>query len=136
MRVGVISRTDTEAAFPVTRRVIEILNKKGANVRVETETSLALSLPDGSIDLADMDVDFIVAIGGDGTILRTAMNIGIPEIPLLGVNMGRRGFLCEIFKEDIEIAIERALKGDYELESCHKLSSKSRQLTDAFPDAL
>jgi NAD+ kinase len=136
MRVGVVSRTDIDAVFPVTRKVIEILEKKGVDVLVETETAMALNMNSETVDLTDIEADFVVAVGGDGTILRTAMGLKVPDTPLLGVNMGRRGFLCEVLKDEIEPAINRAVKGDYDLESCLKLRSHNCGMDEDFPDAL
>jgi len=136
MRVGVVSRIDTDAVFPVTRRVIEHLESQGVEVLVETETAMALEMKNETIDLTDMEADFVVAVGGDGTILRVAMGLKIPDTPLLGVNMGRRGFLCEVPKEDVESAIDRVVSGNYELETCVKLRSHCLDMKEYFPDSL
>ena len=138
MKAGVVSRTDTEAAFPVARKAVDHLLSKGVGVVVETETSMAMELDHETADLTDMDVDFVVAVGGDGTILRTAMGLGNPETPLLGVNMGRRGFLCEVHRDEVESAIDRIVAGrdHYSVEECSKLTSRCVGKTDAFPDAL
>jgi NAD+ kinase len=136
MRVGVVSRTDIDAVFPVTKKVIKALEKKGVEVLVETETSMALEMNSRTVDLTEIEADFVVAVGGDGTILRTAMGLKVPDTPLLGVNMGRRGFLCEVFKDEVEPAIDKAVRGEYELESCLKLRSRCLEMDEDFPDAL
>jgi len=136
MKVGVVSRTDIDAVFPVTRRIIEILKEKGVEVLVETETAMALNMNAATVDLTDIEADFVVAVGGDGTILRTAMGLKVPDTPLLGVNMGRRGFLCEVLKDEIEPALNRAVKGDYNLETCLKLRSRNEEMEEDFPDSL
>jgi len=136
MRVGVVSRTDTDAVFPVTKRVMRALEKRGVEVLVETETAMALEMNSRTVDLTEIEADFVVAVGGDGTILRTAMGLKVPDTPLLGVNMGRRGFLCEVLKDEVEPAIDKAVKGEYELESCLKLRSRCLEMDEDFPDAL
>lgn len=136
MKVGVVSRTDTDAAFPVTRKVIELLESRGTEVLVETETAMALEMKNETVDLTDMEADFVVAVGGDGTILRVAMGLKVPDTPLLGVNMGRRGFLCEILIDEIESAIDKVIKGKYDLESCVKLRSRCTEMEEDFPDSL
>jgi NAD+ kinase len=136
MRVGVVSRTDTDAVFPVTRRVIELLESQGVEVLVETETAMALEMKNETIDLTDMEADFVVAVGGDGTILRVAMGLKVPDTPLLGINMGRRGFLCEVLKEEIEPAIDRVIAGNYTIETCVKLRSRCLEMDEDFPDSL
>ncbi len=136
MKAGVVSRTDTDAAFPVTRKVIELLENRGAEVLVETETAMALEMKNETVDLTDMEADFIVAVGGDGTILRVAMGLKVSDTPLLGVNMGRRGFLCEVLVDEIESAIDKVIKGKYDLESCVKLRSRCTEMEEDFPDSL
>jgi NAD+ kinase len=136
MRVGVISRTDSEAAFPIARRVLEHLHNNGVEHIVETETAMALDMRDQSVDLTEMEVNFMISVGGDGTMLRTAMGLNPPETPILGINLGRRGFLCEVAPEETEASIDKALNGDYQLETCLKLSSRSVGMVEDFPDAL
>jgi NAD+ kinase len=135
-KVGVVSRTDAPAASPVTRRVIEHLKKRGVAVQVETETAMALDIREGNTDLTELNADWIVSVGGDGTILRVAMGLNPSDTPILGVNMGRRGFLCEVSPEEVEDAIDRVLKGDYFTEDALKLASRCRDDDQDFPDAL
>jgi len=136
LRAGVVSRIDIEAAFPIAKRIIKRLEEKGVEVLVETETGMAMNLETKTVDLTDIDADFVVAVGGDGTILRTAMGMKIPETPLLGVNMGRRGFLCEVHTDEVETAIDRIIANDYSLDECLKLKSRCSEKLDDFPDAL
>ena len=136
MKVGLVSRTDNPDALDVSRKIAETLIKLGVEVTVETDTSLALRLEDESVDISDLDGDFIVNVGGDGTILRTAMNMKNPETPILGVNMGRRGFLSTVIPGETEWALNRVLKGDYFIEESIKVRSRCLHLEDSFPDAL
>jgi len=69
MRAGIISRCDLDRALETASKVIELLRARGVEVSVETDTALALGLDGGNTNLADLDGDFVVAIGGDGTIL-------------------------------------------------------------------
>ena len=59
-----------------------------------------------------------------------------PETPILGVNMGSRGFLTEVLPVDVKPALDRIIAGDYDLEECIKLSSRSPNMNGTFPDAL
>lgn len=136
LKAGVISRTDLPEALDVARDVIEHLDSKGVEVLVEAETALALDISEMNADLGDMDVDFMVTVGGDGTILRSAMLMREPETPILGINLGMRGFLTEVSPDDAKQALDRMLEGDYNLEECVKLSSRCLELEEAFPDSL
>lgn len=60
--------------------------------------------------------DVVVAFGGDGTILRAAAAVGAAGVPILGVNLGRLGFLAEAGADELEGSLERLLKGDYRVE--------------------
>ena len=136
MKAGVMSRTDLPEAVAVARAVVENLESRGVDVQVETETALALDTLERSADLGVMDVDFIVTVGGDGTILRAAMLMREPDTPILGVNLGKRGFLTEVSPGDVGEALDRVLGGDYRLDEHIKLSSRCLQLEGTFPDSL
>lgn len=66
-------------------------------------------------DLGGAQVDFGLALGGDGTILRAFNRFKDFKTPILGVNFGRIGFLSAIGPDDIPTKLEIILKGDYEL---------------------
>ena len=61
-------------------------------------------------------VDFIISLGGDGTILETLDLVRDSGIPVLGVNTGRLGFLASVYKEDFGIAIRSLLNGKFKLD--------------------
>ena len=61
------------------------------------------------------DVDIIISFGGDGTILHTARLSAGTGIPILGINLGKVGFLAEISPEEISYVPERLKSGDYEI---------------------
>jgi NAD+ kinase len=136
MRAGVISRTDDQEALEITQRIINYLESQGVEATVETDTALALELEEHNTNLQDLDGDFVITIGGDGTILRAAMEMKTSNTPLFGVNMGRRGFLSEVAPYDIEKAIQRLIDGDYAIEESLKVKSWSIGMSDVFPDAL
>jgi NAD+ kinase len=86
------------------------------------------------IPLKEMKTDFIITIGGDGTILRTCITIPKPEPPILGVNMGVRGFLTEVEPKDACAAVDKILNGDFKIEKCAKLTASTDG--EPIPDAL
>ena len=65
-----------------------------------------------SIDDLDVQVEFLFVLGGDGTILRTAKRIYPKEIPIIGVNLGRLGFLTSIESTNIDHYLEQTLDRD------------------------
>ena len=68
-------------------------------------------------DDAHFDADFAISMGGDGTFLRTASMVGQKEIPILGINTGRLGFLADIRATDIEHTISALYIDDYSVET-------------------
>ena len=62
------------------------------------------------------DVDLLITLGGDGTMLRAARLGAAYNVPMLGVKMGRLGFLAEIFPQDWRTPLEQLLRGDYWIE--------------------
>ena len=62
-------------------------------------------------------VDYIISMGGDGTFLEAANKVGNREIPILGVNMGRLGFLADVLPSEIETTLDHVLRGDYVIEN-------------------
>lgn len=136
MKAGVVSRTDSEEALEVTKRILGHLADKGIETSVETDTALALKLEDSNTNLQDLDGDFVITVGGDGTILRVAMEMRTSNTPIFGVNKGRRGFLSEVSPGEVEGAIQRVVKGDYFIEESIKVKSWGVEKNDTFPDAL
>lgn len=65
----------------------------------------------------DFTADFAISMGGDGTFLKTASRVGKKNIPILGVNMGRLGFLADISPDDIEHTMDALHRDDYAIES-------------------
>lgn len=136
MKAGVISRPDDRGALDLARDIAKYLGERGVDVQLETETALGMDNPGGNMDLGEMSPDFMVTVGGDGTILRTAMQMQEPGTPILGVNKGSRGFLTEVAPENVNDALDRVLKNDYWIERCIKLSSRQLETGKVFPDSL
>jgi len=63
----------------------------------------------------DSSYDFLVSIGGDGTILRAVTHVKDYDIPIIGINKGRLGFLATIQDDEIENALERIFNDDYKI---------------------
>jgi NAD+ kinase len=62
-------------------------------------------------------VDVVIALGGDGTMLRAARAIGDSGTPLLGINLGSLGYLTDVSSSELDQALDRLLSGDYHLEA-------------------
>ncbi len=71
----------------------------------------------GVFEDSDFDADFVISMGGDGTFLKAAGHVGRKCTPIIGVNMGRLGFLADILPGEIEAAFDEIFRGDYKIEA-------------------
>ncbi|MCI6161761.1 MAG: NAD kinase [Prevotellaceae bacterium] len=61
----------------------------------------------------DFEADYVISLGGDGTLLKAASHVCHKETPIMGINMGRLGFLADIKPQEIEKALDALYKGDF-----------------------
>jgi NAD+ kinase len=132
--VGLVARFDNRKATKLAEDLTEHLRAKGLDVYVEETLAKKMDKGEKTVSLDRMKTDFIITIGGDGTILRTCILIPKPEPPILAVNMGVRGFLTEVEPKQASKAVDKFLKGEFKLEKCMKLSTSTDDIM--FPDAL
>ncbi len=117
MRIGIIARFDVPEAVELAGKVASFLLNRGVELSVDLKITEELpELREYGKDIRDMEVDMILTIGGDGTILRTQSLIEGKEIPILGINMGTVGFLTEVDPENVFSALEDVLIGNYAVE--------------------
>jgi len=72
-------------------------------------------------------MDYMISIGGDGTLLDTVCQVGSLEIPILGLNTGRLGFLATVATDSIEEAIRHLAEKNYQIESRSLISLQSNK---------
>jgi NAD+ kinase len=132
--VGLIARFDKKKAIKLAEDLAKHLRAKGLEVFVEDTLAEKIDIKEKSTSLEKMKTDFIITIGGDGTILRTCVSIPKPEPPILAINMGVRGFLTEVEPKQAFTAVDKCLKGQFTIEKCMKLSITADNIK--FPDAL
>jgi len=120
--VGLVARFDNWGAKKLVEDLAKHLKTEGLDVYVEDTLAKKMDMKEKSVALEHMKADFIITIGGDGTILRTCILIPKPEPPILTINMGVRGFLTEVEPKQAFKAVDKCLKGEFNLENCMKLS--------------
>ena len=117
MKVAVIANIKKEGIKKLLPVFINELKKE--NIDAVMHDSLLSILGNGYIfsspDTLFKDVDMIISFGGDGTILHTARLSAGTGIPILGINLGKVGFLAEISPEEIYHIPERLKNGSYEI---------------------
>ncbi|MGK7392539.1 MAG: NAD kinase [Candidatus Cyclobacteriaceae bacterium M2_1C_046] len=121
MNIGIHGK----AVTPETREAVEIffseLSKRSCEIFVSGEfaksiSSVSIQLPSYNIydpkdDLSKLDVLF--TLGGDGTLLEAVTHVKDKQVPLMGINTGRLGFLAYTAKDEIEVAIHKFFNGDF-----------------------
>lgn len=132
--VGLIARYDNKHALKLAEELSDYLTKKNLTVHIEDTLTDKVNVNAEFMPLRDMKTDFLITIGGDGTILRTCMGIPKPEPPILAINMGVRGFLTEIEPKEACAAVDQILKGDFTVEKCCKLAVSTGE--GEIPDGL
>jgi len=106
------------------QKLLACLTERKAEVCIEREfyefltTGQRLHVEGVSVfESSHFEADFVVSMGGDGTFLRAASKVGAKQIPILGINVGRLGFLADVNAQEIERTIEALYTGDYALET-------------------
>jgi NAD+ kinase len=121
MTFGIAGNLRKEGVPTIAQKVIQRFNSEGVDFVIEKSLSAVLrkKLKMRSVGRAvpEKDLparcDMLISLGGDGTILRLARQVAEKGTPLLGVNLGKLGFLAEVSVEDLDACLTEVLKGDY-----------------------
>ena len=115
-RVGIVWNSSKRAGFDLACELKELLDEY--NISITTGIALAHAL--GCPELAEgrlEDCDLLMVLGGDGTIL-SALDYALPnDIPILGINLGRLGFLSEVEPKNLRRDVVEVLEGRYSIDS-------------------
>ncbi len=112
-KVGVLWNSSKPEGLDTARRVLSVLKSKGVSYSVDENLSDTFGEREHMDRISFSDCEMLIVLGGDGTILR-ALDYAIPgDLPILGVNIGRLGFLCEVERDDVEEDLCRVLDGGY-----------------------
>lgn len=116
MIIALFTNTSKENTKPVALGVYDYLISKGIRVVSEPKTAAIIGTELLS-SVYPKEVDFLITLGGDGTILH--MIHGYPELtaPILGINMGGLGFMAEITIEEIYFSLDNLLKGHFQIQN-------------------
>lgn len=119
-----VVHTGRPNAVQVARRLAGRLHEAGIELRTLAAESdeLDCAPADPAATLATTDDELVIALGGDGTILRAAELVRRSNTPLLGVNLGHVGFLAEAEPVDLDHTVEHVLAREYDVEERLALS--------------
>lgn len=106
-----------DEGFEITNLIKNYLERNGKTVELEIMDDKKIY---GKEEAYAFDAknrpDIVIVLGGDGTMLRAARDFVEEEIPLLGVNLGSLGYLAEVEKANVEVALEKLINNDFFIE--------------------
>ena len=117
--VGLVAKIESAQVRESLRRVEQFLLSRSAEIMFETKTARLVAHPNGkagSLEALGTQCDLVIALGGDGNILNAARALAPFGVPILGINLGRLGFLADVSQDEIELHLGAVLSGDYTLE--------------------
>ena len=112
MKIAVICPFQNENSRGYAQGVIEHLLERKVTVLVDSEMEHFLEDPDMAsyasvFESLPLDTDFLFCIGGDGSMLRAIMTVKDSNVPILGINTGRLGFLTSLQKESLNVGLKQ-----------------------------
>ncbi len=123
MKIGIFGSSYQSEKQSVIRRVFTRLHELSFEVYIEAGFAFFLKTAfdfepqvAGLIYKGEADLDLVISMGGDGTFLRTAAWVSRQNIPIVGINTGRLGFLADIGNEDIEETLEELADQRFRIE--------------------
>lgn len=118
-KIGLIVNMSKDKDLSITSSIVDWIKAKGAQPMLTDEVSEKIN--DKSLcfstDKIYCDSDFIIVLGGDGTILGVARDAAKYDTPILGINLGHLGFLAEVEVCDVFNSLERVMNGNIYIES-------------------
>ena len=121
IKIGFVSRQKSESVQLVKMLICHI-EAKGLGIEIFVDQDIALMIGRQGTSVEEMErqkVDFIVSVGGDGTILRTIHKM-VDPLPILGINMGTLGFLVDVEPKDAIETLDHLING-FEVDSRSRL---------------
>lgn len=138
MKIAVYGREFHPSVIPYVRHLFDLLIAKNAELWIYDDFHKSLEqqvdCPQKLNTYTDYhqlpdNINFMLSLGGDGTMLAAVSIVGDSGIPVAGINFGRLGFLASINKDEIDSSIEAILRGEYNIQKRTLLSVQSRQAT-------
>jgi len=129
-RVGIVAKPDASQARDVVERLIAWLEERGRSVVLDKETAgLVPHAPVTVVGRVDLpgQVDLVIVLGGDGTLLSVSRSVGDLGTLLLGVNLGGLGFLTATTLDEMLPALEAFLDGRMVVDERMMLAARVRR---------
>ena len=114
--IGIIIKPQAESAKQTLQSLFALLNNKQCNIILDEQIPDAINndnFKKASREEIGKLCDLVIVVGGDGTILNAVRSLAHAHVPLLGINVGRLGFLADISPDKLEESLEEILNGSY-----------------------
>ncbi len=134
--IGIICKLNREEPREILHHLIPWLRQKGCEVFVDIETASLLGIRGYERSEIPLQVEVVLVLGGDGTMLSVNRLVAEKGIPVLGINLGSLGFLTEVSKENIYRAVEKMLSGGCTVEERLMLKAKISRGGETIADYL
>jgi NAD+ kinase len=124
--IALAGRYQTEGVAPAIAQIGDYLRGRGLSVLLEQGTAEAIGRPDEAADIETIGhrANLAIALGGDGTMLGLARELAPYEVPLVGINHGRLGFVTDITLDGWRDALGQILDGHYHAEERTLLTAR------------
>lgn len=117
--IGLITKPEDARLSDTVHSLVSYLKSKSLDILVDQGAAILLQDPD-LVGQTRQDMarhcDLIIVVGGDGTLLHAARSLASAQIPMLGINRGRLGFLVDVSPNDIATVLDEILAGQYKEE--------------------
>lgn len=127
--ISMIAKPDAEGASETLLSLIHFLSRKKIDFFIENHTASLFKCPETipkiSFDQIGHSCDLAIIVGGDGSLLSAARQLGNQSVPLVGINRGKLGFLTDIKPHEAEQKLEAILNGQYYEEQRFMLEASS-----------
>ena len=142
MKVGIYGQSNNDTTIKYVNYLVELCLKNNISPvfeksfykgYIESHTDNEFKTFSGYENL-DRDLSFFFTVGGDGTFLRSITFIRDLNIPVIGINTGRLGFLATIQKENIDSAFQKIVSGQFIIDNRSLLSVQTTDYIDGFND--
>ena len=137
MKIAIICPFNNTLSIDYSIKVINFLKSKGIKLYLHKDLMKSTLIRNiekefGEFDELDENVDFLISIGGDGSMLKAVTVVKDTNIPILGINTGRLGFLTSLGKESIELGLNHLLKSEFKISKRCLLEVYSNKLEKNF----
>lgn len=126
-RIAVIPNNSKDIGLVNTKRLVEFLNGKAEIYIDEAYSVLGLNVNYVAESEILDNAEYLIVLGGDGTILQRAAECAKRKIPVLGINLGKIGFMTEVEIDDMEDAISKFLQDDFTIEKRMMMKAEIRK---------